>query len=112
LGVLLRRRRWPVAYLGQAVPLTDLASLIQEIKPPTVALVATMEPAAQALAEWPRYLPGVLEARRPVITFGGRIFTEQPEWRARVPGVFLGATLQEGVDTLERTLRDATSLMI
>jgi hypothetical protein len=47
-----------------------------------------------------------------VITFGGHIFTEQPEWRARVPGVFLGATLQEGVDTLERTLRDATSLMI
>ena len=112
LGVLLRRRRWPVAYLGQAVPLTDLASLIQEVKPPTVALVATTEPAAQALAEWPRCLPGVLEARRPVIAFGGRIFTEQPEWRARVPGVFLGATLQEGVDTLERTLRDATSLMI
>jgi DNA-binding transcriptional MerR regulator len=112
LGVLLRRRRWPVAYLGQSVPLTDLASLIQETKPPTVALVAAMEPAAQALAEWPRYLPGVLEARHPVITFGGHIFTEQPEWRARVPGVFLGATLQEGVDTLERTLRDATSLMI
>jgi len=98
--------------LGQAVPLTDLASLIQEVKPPTVALVATTEPAAQALAEWPRHLPGVLEARRPVITFGGRIFTEQPEWRIKVPGVFLGATLQEGVDTLERTLRDATSLMI
>lgn len=112
LGVLLRRRRWPVAYLGQSVPLTDLFSLIQEIKPPAVVLVATTEPAAQALAEWPRYLPGVIEARRPVIAFGGRIFTRQPEWREQVPGVFLGATLQDGVDTLERTLRDTTSLMI
>jgi len=65
--------------------------------------------AAQALAEWPRYLPGVLEARRPVITFGGRIFTEQPEWRDKVPGMFLGATLQDGLDSLDHLLHETTS---
>jgi methanogenic corrinoid protein MtbC1 len=112
LGVLLRRRRWPVAYLGQTVPLADLSSLIQDLRPPAVVLVATTETTARSLAEWPQHLPGVVEARRPVIAFGGRIFTEQPEWRVKVPGVFLGKSLQEGVDTLERTLRDTTSLMI
>jgi DNA-binding transcriptional MerR regulator len=112
LGVLLRRRRWPVAYLGQTVPLADLSSLIQDLRPPAVVLVATTETTARSLAEWPQHLPGVVEARRPVIAFGGRIFTKQPEWRVKVPGVFLGESLQEGVDTLERTLRDTTSLMI
>jgi methanogenic corrinoid protein MtbC1 len=112
LGVLLRRRRWPVAYLGQSVPLKDLASLVQEIKPPAIALVATTEKTAQALVEWPRFLPGVLEAKRPLVAFGGLIFSEQPEWRDKVPGTFLGATLQEGVDKLEGLLRDATSLVM
>jgi DNA-binding transcriptional MerR regulator len=112
LGVLLRRRRWPVAYLGQTVPLSDLAKLVLEMRPPAVVLVATIEKTAQALMEWPRYLPGVLEAKRPIVAFGGRVFTEQPECRAKMPGVFLGATLQEGVDALERLLRDATSLVM
>ncbi len=43
LGVLLRRRRWPVAYLGQAVPLPDLVKFTREIKPAVVVLVAMTE---------------------------------------------------------------------
>ena len=109
LGALLRRKRWPVAYLGQSVPLPDLGNLIKDMHPPAVVLVAMTEASAQALVEWPRWLPGVLEARRPMMTFGGRIFTEQPEWRDKVPGIFLGATLQDGMDSLDRLLREATS---
>ncbi len=112
LGVLLRRRRWPVAYLGQTVPLADVAQLVQDVRPPAIVFVAMTEKTAEALSEWPRYLPGVREAKRPIVAFGGRIFTEQPEWRDRVPGTFLGATLQEGVDKLESLLRDATSLVM
>ena len=109
LGALLRRKRWPVAYLGQSVPLPDLGNLIKDMHPPAVVLVAMTEGSAQALVEWPRWLPGVLEAGRPMMTFGGRIFTEQPEWRDKVPGVFLGATLQDGLDSLDRLLRETTS---
>ena len=109
LGSLLRRKRWPVAYLGQSVPLPDLGNLIKDMHPPAVILVAMTEASAQALVEWPRWLPGVLEARRPMMTFGGRIFTEQPEWRDKVPGIFLGATLQDGIDSLDRLLRETTS---
>jgi len=109
LGALLRRKRWPVAYLGQSVPLPDLGNLIKDMHPPAVVLVAMTEASAQALVEWPRWLPGVLEAGRPMVTFGGRIFTEQPEWQDKVPGIFLGATLQDGLDSLDRLLREATS---
>jgi MerR family transcriptional regulator, light-induced transcriptional regulator len=111
LGVLLRRRRWPVAYLGQTVPLPDLATFVQEMKPPAVVLVAATEESARALAEWPQHLLEAARTKRPVIAFGGRIFTEQPEWRGKTPGIFLGATLQEGIVALERLLRDATSLV-
>lgn len=112
LGVLLRRHRWPVAYLGQTVPLVDLSKLVQDMRPPAIVFVAMTEKTAEALSEWPRYLPGVREARRPIVGFGGRIFTEQPEWRDKVPGTFLGATLQDGVDKLEGLLRDVTSLVM
>jgi len=108
LGVLLRRRRWPVAYLGQALPLPDLAAFVRDLQPPAVVLVAMREETAQALIDWPRWLPEAARTGRPLVVYGGRIFTHQPEWRARVPGVFLGATLGEGVETLERLLQETT----
>jgi DNA-binding transcriptional MerR regulator len=104
MGVLLRRQRWPVAYLGQSVPLPDLAAFVQETRPAAAVLVAMTEESARALVEWPRWLPDVAQSGRPLIGYGGRIFTEQPGWRQRIPGVFLGATLQEGVETLQRRL--------
>jgi DNA-binding transcriptional MerR regulator/methanogenic corrinoid protein MtbC1 len=110
MGVLLRRQRWPVVYLGQTVPLPDLATLVQEIKPPAVVLVAMTEESSRALAEWPRWFPEAARTKRPVIAFGGRVFSEQAEWRDRVPGIFLGATLQEGLDRLQQLLSDVTAL--
>ena len=104
-GVLLRRRRWPVTYLGQSTPLTELASFVKQTAPSAIVVVAMTEEPAAALAEWPMALPKVAEAQRPVFGYAGRIFNQQPEWRSRVPGVFLGATLGEGVQTLERILQ-------
>jgi len=110
LGVLLRRRHWPVAYLGQSVPLHDLATFVREITPPAVVLVAMTEEPALALARWPRWLPESAQSGRPATTYGGLIFTEQPEWREKVPGTFLGETLQQGVETIDRLMREITLL--
>ncbi|MGC9356962.1 MAG: MerR family transcriptional regulator [Anaerolineae bacterium] len=106
LGVLLRRRRWPVTYLGQSLPLSDLAEYVRTAQPPAVVLVAMVEETARELVEWPKWLPEAAEKGNPVIAYGGRIFTEKPEWRERVPGLFLGRTLGEGVETLDRILRE------
>lgn len=110
LGVMLRRRRWPVTYLGQSLPLEDLAKFIRETHPPVVAIVAMQAETAEALAEWPKWLPDAAKTGQPNFTYGGRIFTEEPEWRQRVPGIFLGNTLCEGLDTLEKILQKQTGV--
>jgi DNA-binding transcriptional MerR regulator len=107
LGALLRRRRWPVAYLGQTVPLPDLAELVRDLKPPIIVLVAMGEEQASALTEWPMWLPEVAQAGKPIIAYAGRIFSEHPEWRMRVPGIFLGASMREGMETIEKLLSAA-----
>ncbi len=108
LGVVLRRHRWPVVYLGQTVPLSDLAQLVKEMRVSAIVLVAMTEEPARALIEWPQWLPDAQRTGRPIVAYGGRVFTETPEWRERVPGRFLGSSLQEGLDTLEPLLRDTT----
>lgn len=105
LGALLRRRRWPVAYLGQSVPLSDLAIFVRDLKPSAVVMVAMMEKAAENLSEWPRWLPEAVERGTPIFGYGGRIFTQNPEWRQKVLGHYLGDTLREGLESLERLLR-------
>ena len=104
-GALLRRRRWPVAYLGQSTPLSELAAFVREVQPLAVVMVSMTAETAEALEEWPRWLPEAEKTGRPIVAFGGRVFNTHPEWRARVPGLFLGSTLTEGVETLERMLR-------
>lgn len=112
LGVLLRRRRWPVAYLGQAVPLPDLAKFVRDIRPPAVILVAMTDETGQGLLDLPQWLPEIHQSGRPSVAFGGRAFSLNTELRAAMPGVYLGATLPEGVEVIERLLRDTTALTL
>ena len=104
LGALLRRQRWPVANLGQAVPLDDLGSVIEDLNPPLVIVVAMTPETATGLAHWPDVLPGIAQTGKPVIGYGGRVFTQQPKWRTRVAGHFLGDTYSEGLANIERLL--------
>ena len=98
LGVLLRRQGWPVAYLGQNVPFADLATFVQKIQPSAMVLVAMMEEPARTLTDWPTWI--VQTAGRPLVAFGGRAFVIQPELRGLVPGVYLGSTVQAGMENL------------
>jgi len=104
LGSLLRRRRWPVAYLGQSVPLDDLYEIIKDINPSLVILVAMTESSANELSNWANVMPEVVNSGRPIISYGGRIFSLHPEWRLRMPGLYLGNSFREGLETIERLL--------
>jgi hypothetical protein len=75
------------------------------VAPPLVVLVGMSEDAAGTLVEWPHWLPEAAHTGRPIIGFAGRIFTEQPEWRMRVPGTFLGASVGDALGTIEHLLR-------
>lgn len=111
LAVLLRRLRWPVVYLGQTTPLSDLAAFVDDIKADVIVFVAMTEETGRALVDWPHWLPEAAQRKRPVVTYGGRVFSEHPELAKRVPGVMLGKTLQEGVETLDRMLHEFNPLL-
>jgi len=111
LAVLLRRLRWPVIYLGQTMPLSDLATFVAEVEAAVVVFVAMTEETAFALAEWTHWLPEAARTHRPLVGFGGRIFSERPDLAEHLPGVMLGKTLQEGIDTLDRMLHDLNPLL-
>lgn len=104
LGAILRRRRWPIAYLGQAVPLPDLANFVSDIQPSLIVLVAMTEITASFAADWPRWLNTSGNDEHTPVCFGGRIFVTLPEWRSRMPGRYLGDTFQEGLISIENLL--------
>ncbi len=102
LGVLLRRQAWPVAYLGQNMPLKELSQFIQDIQPTAVILVAMRPESARKLAEWPHWIPQI--GGRPMVAFGGRAFVIQPELQSLVPGNYLGDTITEGMGRMKQLL--------
>ncbi len=110
LGVMLRRLRWPVLYLGQSTTLPDLAAFVHELKPSIVVLVAMTEPTAQALAEWPRWLSNS-DHSAPLVAYAGYIFAHTPEWIKPVPGLYLGDTLAGGLEKLDNLLHDLNPLL-
>lgn len=107
LGALLRRKRYPVAYLGQNQPLADLSTMVRQLQPPLIVLVAMTEEAAQALVNWPDMLQNAASSGKPVVGFGGRIFTTSPQWKSRIPGIYLGDSLQEGMERIEQLLHNS-----
>lgn len=104
LSIFLRRRGWHVIYLGQAVPLPDLPTALDQIKPDVLVLASTMIESARELIGIGAALDRVAPAYRPAFGFGGPTFNHHPEMRAEVPGTFLGETLQSGIETIERLM--------
>jgi len=103
-GALLRRLRWPVEYLGYSVPLPDLAPVLAEMVPAAVIFFAMLEEAAHAFAEWPVWLPNVAECGQPLVCYGGQAFVEHPELVEQTEGVYLGNTIEEGLENMDTKL--------
>jgi DNA-binding transcriptional MerR regulator len=103
LGVLLRRQGWPVTYLGQDVPLADLAIFVRQVNAQALLLVGMLEEQARRLVEWPLWIQPA--AGKPVVAFAGRAFVLHPELKDQVPGFYLGDTVQEGLARLGELLR-------
>jgi MerR family transcriptional regulator, light-induced transcriptional regulator len=111
LAVLLRRLRWHVVYLGQSMPLSNLAAFVDELNPSILVFVAMTEETGRALLDWTHWLPNALRDGTPLVAFGGRAFTEHPDLAAQIPGILLGSTLREGIETLDRLLHELNPLL-
>jgi DNA-binding transcriptional MerR regulator len=89
LTLLLRRRGWDVLYLGANVPVGRLEEAIATVGPKLVILPAQQLHTAATTLPMGR----LLQAQGIPLAFGGRVFNLLPELRTRIPGHFLGESL-------------------
>ena len=105
LTLLLRRRGLAVVYLGADVPVEQLEATVAAVQPDLVVLAALRLPSAATLLETARALQG-----RVPVGYGGRVFNSLPPIRSRIPGHFLGESVEAAshvVDSLMSAPRPA-----
>jgi methanogenic corrinoid protein MtbC1 len=108
LALYLRRAGYRIHYLGQDLPVDDFVGEVRRRHPAMVLLSASTAEALPGLRRMAEEL-AVIEAPRPLIGYGGRIFIRHPELREQVPGTYVGDSAQEAVVTLRTLLSDPQS---
>jgi DNA-binding transcriptional MerR regulator len=104
LTLLLRRRGWDTVYLGANVPVERLERTIERTEPDLVIFTAqTLHTAATMLP-----LAELVQAQNIPFAYGGRIFTTIPRLTARIPGHYLGKSLQNAPNKVELLLTSPT----
>jgi len=100
LTYLLRRRGWQVLYLGANVPIEKMGTTVTEIGPQLVILAAQQLHTAANLLKMAQFL----QRENTPSAFGGRIFNRLPTLRARIPGHFLGPSLEGAPQVMEQLM--------
>jgi len=100
LTLMLRYGGFDVVYLGANVPIAQFQETLQQTKPKLVILSAQHLPSAASLRETASFI----NQHDIALAFGGQIFNRIPELRERIPGTFIG-------ETLEQALAFVTTLM-
>ncbi len=103
MAVLLRSEGFKVEFLGPDVPVDDLVDHARYEKPGMIIMTATTREAALEM----KHLKEKLSRLKPVPVFGygGSAFNYDPQLLGLVPGVFLGKTLDEAVETVRDFLK-------
>lgn len=101
LTIRLRHRGWDMIYLGANVPLSRFIGTVESIKPDLILMTAQQLYTAAKLFE---VAQAVASENKVILAFGGRIFNMAPQLRQRIPGYFLGETIEEAVQMVERLL--------
>lgn len=102
IAVLLRNIGFKVEYLGPDLPLDDLAIYAKEAKPKMIILSATLEDSARQMAGFQKMLQKVHP--QPKFGFGGGAFIRNPRLIEQVSGHYLGNSLTESVETVQKIL--------
>ncbi len=100
ISLLLRRQGLDVVYLGADVPLLYLESVVKTTGARLIIFAATRLPSAATLLEMALFL----QDQRIMVGYGGWIFNRETELRRRIPGHFLGETLDNVAGVVENLL--------
>jgi len=101
LTIMLRYRGWDMIYLGANVPLGQFMSTVESIKPDLIIMTAQQLFTAAKLFE---VAQSVAAEKRYMLAFGGRVFNMVPHLCQCIPGHFLGETMEEATQMVERLL--------
>jgi DNA-binding transcriptional MerR regulator len=100
LTFLLRRQGREVVYLGADVPLEQLESTVDAVRPQLVVMAAQLLRTAATLRE----VALVLQEAGVPLAYGGLIFNLAPTLRQRIPGHFLGEKIEAAPLMIESLL--------
>ena len=108
LSILLRESSFRVEYLGPDLPLEDLATYAKSEHPKMIILSATIKDSIEDLGKFNQLAEGIKP--RPVFGFGGPAFNRHPNLINQTPGVFLGQTLSQSVQTVRSAVENKKKL--
>lgn len=98
-AVLARQHGYHISYLGQDVPVEDVAEAVAQERPAMVILAATRRESALALAEADQLITAA-SGGKTRFAYGGHAFDEDGALREQVRGTYLGADLVGAVTSL------------
>jgi len=106
ISVFLRRDGYGVVYLGQSTPALRIEEVLERVKPEALLVSATHLRSASNLLEFYETLHARNSQARPlVLAFGGRIFSQIPLLRDRIPGIWVGGSAVEAAQHIGRMLK-------
>ncbi len=105
LSLFLRRRGWEVVYLGQAVGLERLEEAIATIRPEVILLTSGYLSTSVSLLDAALLVDGLRdEGQAPWFFYGGTLFDKAPRLAHRLPGVYAGPSLLDGLNQVDGAL--------
>ncbi len=106
LTFFLRRQGWDVIHLGADVPVEDFEPTIERLNPDLIIVSAQLFHTAASIKD----VAVSAKNQNTLLAFGGRAFNVMPEIRDYIAGFFLGASLEEAVDTVSQLLRQRPNI--
>lgn len=97
LALLMRRRGWPVVFLGANVPIARLKEAVAAAGPNLVVAAAQQLATAASLLA----MGELLRDQRVPLAYGGTLFADLPALRKRIPGHYLGDRIHEAPHMIE-----------
>jgi methanogenic corrinoid protein MtbC1 len=100
ITLFLRQRGWDMIYLGANVPINKLETAIHSSKPELIISTAQQLFTAASLFEMAHFL----QKENMPLAYGGLIFNFLPVLKERIPGHFLGESLDGVIHSVEQLM--------
>jgi MerR family transcriptional regulator, light-induced transcriptional regulator len=108
IAVLLRSKGLRVEYLGPDIPVDDLVDYAGYEHPQMVVLSSSLESSAAEI----HLVQGKLNKIQPppIFGYGGQAFINKSALQKQIPGLYLGNTIDDAVNTICKKIGHCTSL--